>query len=230
MVAAPRRRRVAEGAARLAVLVVLALSGCSAMGGGARDAIDAAVIEMGMYGAKQLQEGDAVEAARAFQLAVRLQPTRWMSHYSLGLSLSKSCRCSRALVALARARALLGEHGETAALAAVFKDQATAALPIAQVTTNSSRQLQMLEFVASSLEQAFTLRPEPQNPLFDAVRKARAGGHGALHSLLLVTSGAECAPLMRAQAADAVSQGLTSKGLMLYNRAREVEPDSPGAC
>ena len=160
-------------AAKLAVLAVLVLPGV-ATGGRAHGLGDAFVMDVGMFGARRLQEGAAAEAERAFRLVVRLEPTRWQAHYSLGASLSAMCRCSRALGAFARARALMREQGGTALqMSAVLKAQATGALPIAQVATNSSHQLRMLEFVASSLDQAFALHPEPESPLYQAVRKAQ---------------------------------------------------------
>ena len=161
----------------------------------------------GTRGAKLLQQGRGEEATRAFRLAGRLQPALWQAHYSLGASLLTACRCSSALVAYSRALAVMRQNGSGSAAhqAAALKAKATSALPIAKVATNSSYQMRMLELVATSLEEAFALHPEPQSPLHEAVKTAR--GRGGLHHLLLLSSGGECVSHVRAQAAAAVSQG-----------------------
>lgn len=160
--------------------------------------------EAGSHGAKMLQQGRGAEATHAFRLAGRLQPSLWQAHYSLGASLLTNCQCSRALVSYSRALAVLRQNGGSAAhQAAVLKAQATCALPIAKVATNSTHQMHMLELVAASLEKAFALHPEPQSPLYEAVLKSR--GRGGLHHLLLLSSGGECVSIVRAQAVASVS-------------------------
>ena len=181
--------------------------------------------EAGANGAHLLQLGQGEQAARAFRLAARLQPSLWQAHYSLGASLLTMCRCRGAMSAYAQALAALRQQGGSALHeAAVLKAQATSALPIAKVAADSTRQQRMLGFVASSLERAFALSPEPQSPLYHALLRAR--GTGGLHHLLLLSSGGECVSLLQAQAADAASQGQLSHAVSLYNRARQLDPDS----
>jgi hypothetical protein len=154
------------------------------------------------------------------------EPGLWQAHYSLGAAMLATCRCRGAISAYARALSALREQGGSAAHeAAVLKAQATGALPVAKVATNSTRQLELLEFAASSLERAFAVMPEPLSPLYDAVVRAR--GRGGLHHLLLVSSGGECVTLLRAQAAAATLQGRLGDAVLLGNRARQLDPDSP---
>ena len=196
-------------AVQIFALLVIALPGRvtgGVDGSPGSDVIAALAAEAGSNGAALLQQGDASQAERAFRLAGRLQPALWQAHYSLGSSLLTKCRCSRALVAYSRASAVLRQQkGSALHQAAALKAQATSALPIAKVAASSAYQLQVLEFVASSLEKAFALHPEPHSPLYAAVLQAR--GRGGLHHLLLLASGGECAAMLHAQASAAFAQG-----------------------
>jgi len=42
---------------------------------------------------------------------------------------------------------------------------------VAKLASNSTYQLQVLEFVAASLEESFSLSPEPLSPLYAAVQQ-----------------------------------------------------------
>lgn len=221
------RVRMAGRVARAAPLLLLLLAGyASTDDPDVLSQTNALMQEAGNHGAAMAQRGQTEEAARAFRLAVRLQPTLWQAHFELGKALLRTCQFARALAAFASALAHLIQQGGSAQHeAAVLMAQATSALPLAKVATSCTRQQQLLELVAAALERAFTLVPDPASPIAAAMRNAR--GAGGLRELLLISSGGECVQRLHATAAVAASQGRTQDSVVALNRARQIDPDSP---
>ena len=219
--------RVAGRVARAALLLLLLLAGYARTDDAdVLSQTDALIQQAGNHGAAMARRGQTEEAARAFRLAVRLQPTLWQARFELGKALLRTCQCARALAAFASALAHLIQQGGSAQhQAAVLMAHATSALPLAKVATSCTRQQQLLELVAAALERAFALVPDPASPIAAAMRKAR--GVGGLRELLLISSGGECVQRLHATAAAAAAQGRTEDSVVALNRARQIDPDSP---
>ena len=204
----PQRGSPTNGPALLLVSLTAFMMATAANPREGEAQLAALIAEAGSHGTALLKAHQPEQAARAFRLVVRLKPSKqlWLAQYSLGNAMLMQCRCSRALLAYTRAlHALRHEHGSALLEATVLKAQATSALPIAKVASNSTYQLQMLNFFSSSLEEAFVLHPEPQSPLFLATLQAKKAG--GVHHLLHIASPGECTTLLKKQAAEAMSRG-----------------------